>query len=325
MTLTNTGNASLTGITIGLTGTNVGDFGQTNTCGSSLAPTSQCSIGVTFAPASTGAKSASVSISDNATNSPQSITLTGTGIQTPTALSYTQASPSPLFAGSSIGTIAIGVYDSHSALVTGSAASIQVTITGPNSFTSSQTQSAVGGIATFNFSGVQLNIDGVYTITAASGGLTSAVSTTTVTALLSSEQMVVSGFPSPTYSNVVHYVTVTIEDSFGNVITNYTGTVTISTSDSSAVFSPSYAFTSADMGTHNFGLNLVTTGTQSISATDGTLSGSETGIMVNPRPPATEMNPARCAAPSIKPMAWARVTSRWTLPSSQAARPGPPP
>jgi hypothetical protein len=284
ITLTNTGNASLTGITIGLTGANVGDFGQTNTCGSSLTPTSQCSIGVTFAPASTGAKSASVSISDNAANSPQSITLTGTGIQTPTALSYTQPSPSPLFAGSSIGTIAAGVYDSHSALVTGSAASIQVTITGPNSFTSSQTQSAVGGIATFNFSGVQLNIDGVYTITATSGGLTSAVSTTTVTALLSSEQMVVSGFPSPTYSNVVHYVTVTIEDSFGNVITNYTGTVTISTSDSSAVFSPSYAFTSADMGTHNFGLNLVTTGTQSISATDGTLSGSETGIIVNPRP-----------------------------------------
>ncbi len=284
ITLTNTGNASLTGISIGLTGANTGDFAQTTTCGSTLAATANCSIGVTFSPSSTGARSASVSISDNASNSPQSISLTGAGVQTPSALSYTQAAPSPLVAGSSIGTVVVGVYDSHSALVTGSTASVQVTITGPNSFTNSQTQSAVSGVATFNFSSVQLDADGVYTITATSSGLTPAVSTTTVTALLSSEQMVVSGFPSPDYANVVHFVTVTVEDSYGNVITNYTGTVTISTSDSSAVFSPSYTFTGADMGTHNFGLNLVTVGTQSISATDGTLSGSETGIVVSPRP-----------------------------------------
>jgi hypothetical protein len=284
ITLTNTGNASLTGISIGLTGANTGDFAQTTTCGSTLAATANCSISVTFSPSSTGARGASVSISDNASNSPQPVTLTGTGTQTPSSLSYTQAAPSPLVAGSAIGTITVGVYDSHSALVTGSTASVQVTITGPNSFTTNQTQSAISGVATFNFSSAHLDTDGVYTITATSNGLTPAVSTTTVTALLSSEQMVVSGFPSPDYANVVHFVTVTIEDSYGNVITNYTGTVTISTSDSSAVFSPSYTFTGADMGTHNFGLNLVTVGTQSISATDGTLSGSETGIVVSPRP-----------------------------------------
>ncbi len=284
VTLTNTGNASLTGISIGLTGANAADFAKTTTCGSTLAATANCSIGVTFSPTSTGARSASVSISDNASNSPQTVTLTGTGTQTASSLSYTQAAPSPLVAGSAIGTITVGVDDSYSALVTGSTASVQVTITGPNSFTNSQTQSAVSGVATFNFSSVHLNTDGVYTITATSSGLTPAVSTTTVTALLSSEQMVVSGFPSPDYANVVHSVTVTIEDSYGNVITNYTGTVTISTSDSSAVFSPSYTFTTADMGTHNFDLNLVTVGTQSVSATDGTLSGSQTGIVVSPRP-----------------------------------------
>jgi CSLREA domain-containing protein len=284
VTLTNTGNASLTGISIGLTGADAADFAKTTTCGSTLAATANCSIGVTFSPSSTGARSASVSISDNASNSPQSVTLTGTGTQTASSLAYTQAAPSPLVAGSAIGTITVGVYDSYSALVTGSTASVQVTITGPNSFMSSQTQSAVSGVATFNLSNVHLNTDGVYTITATSTGLTPAVSTTTVTALLSSEQMVVSGFPSPDYANVVHSVTVTIEDSYGNVITNYTGTVTISTSDSSAVFSPSYTFTNTDMGTHSFGLNLVTVGTQSISATDGTLSGSQTGIVVSPRP-----------------------------------------
>jgi len=284
ITMTNTGNASLTGISIGLTGANAADFAKTTTCGSTLAATANCAITVTFSPSSTGARSASVSIADNASNSPQSVALTGTGSQTASSLSYTQAAPSPLVAGSAIGTITVGVYDSHSALVTGSTASVQVTITGPNSFTSSQTQSAASGVATFNFGSVRLDTDGVYTITATSNGLTPAMSTTAVTAVLSSEQMVVSGFPSPDYANVVHSVTVTIEDSYGNVITNYTGMVTISTSDSSAVFSPSYTFTTADMGTHNFGLNLVTVGTQSISATDGTLSGSQTGIVGSPRP-----------------------------------------
>jgi FG-GAP-like repeat/Abnormal spindle-like microcephaly-assoc'd, ASPM-SPD-2-Hydin len=285
VTLTNTGNASLIGITIGVGGTNAGDFAETTTCGSALAASANCSIGVTFTPGATGARSASVSIGDNASNSPQSVTLSGAGIQTPAALSYTQAAPSPLVAGSAIGTIAVGVYDSHAAVVTGSSASIQVTITGPNSFSSSQTQSAVSGIATFNFSSVNLTADGAYTLTATSAGLTPAVSTTNVTALLTSLQMVVTGYPSPSYANVVHEFTVSVTDSFGNVITAYTGTVTVTISDPGGVVSPSpYTFTGADQGTHTFGANLFTPGTQSISATDGTLSGSEPGILVNPRP-----------------------------------------
>ena len=283
--LTNTGNASLTGITISVGGTNAGDFAETTACGTTLAASANCLINATFTPGATGARGASVSISDNASDSPQSVILTGAGTQTATALSYTQAAPSPLVAGSAIGTIVVGVYDSHSALVTGSSASVQVTITGPNSFSSSQTQSAASGIATFSFSSVHLTADGTYTIRATGAGLTSAVSTTNVTALLSSIQMVVSGYPSPSYANVGHQFAVSVTDTYGNVITNYTGTVTVTISDTAGVVGPSpYAFTGADQGTHTFGANLFTPGTQSISATDGTLSGSESGIVVSPRP-----------------------------------------
>jgi hypothetical protein len=77
--LTNSGtaNVNITGIT--LTGANIGDFSQTNTCGASVAVAANCTISVTFKPTATGSRSASVSIADDATGSPQIVTLTGTG------------------------------------------------------------------------------------------------------------------------------------------------------------------------------------------------------------------------------------------------------
>src|SRR5215471_2555104 len=75
ITLSNTGSAILT-LSISITG----DYGQTNTCGSSVAPGAKCTISVTFTPANTGTRTGTVTITDNASNSPQSISLTGTGI-----------------------------------------------------------------------------------------------------------------------------------------------------------------------------------------------------------------------------------------------------
>jgi Right handed beta helix region/Abnormal spindle-like microcephaly-assoc'd, ASPM-SPD-2-Hydin len=80
LTLTNTGNAALTISGIALTGTNPGDFHQSNSCGPSLAAGSNCTITVSFTPSANGARSATVSVSDNATGSPQTAGLSGTGI-----------------------------------------------------------------------------------------------------------------------------------------------------------------------------------------------------------------------------------------------------
>jgi hypothetical protein len=79
VTLTNSGTAALTISSIAVTGTNSGDFTQANTCASSLAVSASCIINVTFTPAATGVRSASVSITDNATGSPHAIALSGTG------------------------------------------------------------------------------------------------------------------------------------------------------------------------------------------------------------------------------------------------------
>ena len=58
-------------------------FGETNTCGTSLAAGSNCTVSVTFTPTTTGAVNGTITISDNAGGSPHVITLTGTGASVP--------------------------------------------------------------------------------------------------------------------------------------------------------------------------------------------------------------------------------------------------
>ena len=77
--LTNSGSAALTISGVAIAGPNAGDFAQTNTCGASLAAAANCQISVTFTPTGMGGRSASISINDNATGSPQVVALTGTG------------------------------------------------------------------------------------------------------------------------------------------------------------------------------------------------------------------------------------------------------
>jgi Abnormal spindle-like microcephaly-assoc'd, ASPM-SPD-2-Hydin len=80
-------------------GADPGDFRQTNNCGSGLAQGASCTINVTFAPTAIGARSAALYVSDNASNSPQSIVLSGTG-----TAQVTLSSTSLIFGGVVIGT-----------------------------------------------------------------------------------------------------------------------------------------------------------------------------------------------------------------------------
>jgi hypothetical protein len=79
LTLSNTGNATLTINSIGVTGTNSGDFSQNNNCGTSLAQGTSCSISVLFTPLAAGTRQATISVVDNAAGSPQTASLTGVG------------------------------------------------------------------------------------------------------------------------------------------------------------------------------------------------------------------------------------------------------
>ena len=77
VTLTNVGTSTLTISGIAITGTNVGDFAQTHSCGSSLGAGASCNISVTFKPTASGTRTAALSVSDNAAGSPQTVSLIG--------------------------------------------------------------------------------------------------------------------------------------------------------------------------------------------------------------------------------------------------------
>jgi hypothetical protein len=80
VTLTNTGNATLTINSIMITGPQSSEFAQTNTCGTGVASGAKCTISITFNPAAAGSRSATLNVADNAGDSPQTVALTGTGV-----------------------------------------------------------------------------------------------------------------------------------------------------------------------------------------------------------------------------------------------------
>jgi len=98
--VSNTGTAAATFTSIGLTGTNIADFGQTNNCLPSLPAGQSCTINATFSPAATGSFSAAVTLIDNAPNSPQNVPLSGTGVQ-PVTLSTSNIGFGTVLVGSS--------------------------------------------------------------------------------------------------------------------------------------------------------------------------------------------------------------------------------
>lgn len=130
--LTNTGNATMS---IGSIVVN-GDFTQTNNCGQSLTAGGACSITVVFIPKAIGARTGTLTISDNASGSPHRVSLSGTGVGT----GQLSATPSSV----SFGTVSVGKTSSQT---------IQLTNTGTGSLTISSASTTGPG---FSFNGLAL-------------------------------------------------------------------------------------------------------------------------------------------------------------------------
>ena len=79
VTLTNAGTSALNIAGISLTGVDPTSFTQLSTCGATLAPAANCAISIALKPTKTGGLTATLSIADNGSGSPQSVTLNGTG------------------------------------------------------------------------------------------------------------------------------------------------------------------------------------------------------------------------------------------------------
>lgn len=181
VTLTNDGNTTIHVSTATVTGSGAFSIAANTCSGAVLGPGSACTLQVGFAPASLGAFSATLSFNDDATNSPQAVSLNGSGVQPAVSLSVSSLafgnqvvgtksanqaivltnsgtdtlSISAAAAGSPFAIAADGC--SHTALAPGASCTIQVdyspTATGSSSGALSITDDAPGSPQTVVLSG----------------------------------------------------------------------------------------------------------------------------------------------------------------------------
>jgi hypothetical protein len=179
VTVTNTSTSTVTFTSIALSGTNTADFGESNNCGTSLGAGAACTINVTFTPATTGAFTASVALTDNAGNSPQSVPLSGTGVA-PVVLSATSEN---------IGTVLTGISKSGTPITFTNeepvALAVSFALTGSTEFT--QTNSCGTSVA----AGASCSITPAFKPTVA--GLVSGTITITDSASNSPQTITLSG------------------------------------------------------------------------------------------------------------------------------------
>ncbi len=190
VTLTNSGSAPLnvSGISV------QGDFAQSNTCNTTVQAGSNCEISVTFTPTVSGTRSGMLTIADNAANSPQTVSLSGTGggtIGTTTTLS---SSLNPSSYGQAV-TLTAVVVPSQSGTPTGS-------VTFYDGTTSLGTVTLSGGAAALTTSTLTA---GNHSLTAAySGDGTFGASTSPVltqTVLQAGVSITLTSSPNPSYVN----------------------------------------------------------------------------------------------------------------------------
>ena len=124
ISLTNTGTGALTISSVVMGGVNLDQFTQTNNCGTSLAVGASCTLTISFAPTQAGSFTAVVTITDNAANSPQTISLSGASNGAIATLSPASVTFAATTLGSAAGVQTVTLTNTGGATLTGIAGSI---------------------------------------------------------------------------------------------------------------------------------------------------------------------------------------------------------
>jgi hypothetical protein len=198
--------------------------------------------------------------------------------------------PSPLTAGVA-GNFTVTLKDPDGTIATGYRGTIHFASSDPQAVLPADYSFTTADAGVHTFSAI-LKIAGRQSITAADTATPSFTGTQagitinpTVVSALS-----VASFPSPTTAGVAGTFTVTARDAYGNR-TGYLGTVHFTSNNPLQVLPADYTFTAVDAGMHTFSAilkqaddvySLTVTDTKNVS-----LTGSQTGIYVNPGPMST--------------------------------------
>ena len=267
ITVSNSGNAPLTISTLTLSGAQAAEFqiatGTTCTAGGSVAANASCLVKVAFTPTASGARSASLAITHNATGSPSSVTLNGTGTATAQpAISLNAATLT--FASQTLGSTsaAQSVTVSNSGSATLTFTGLTLTGTAASDFTRNGTCTATGTLA----AGATCTIGFTFTpgaIGARSATLTLASNASNGNAVLS---LAGTGAAVPTPSVGLAPGSL----AFGNQTTTVASTarsVTLSNSGSGALALSSITATSGFGVTHNCGSSVAAGASCTLSVT----------------------------------------------------------
>ncbi|MEY2481541.1 MAG: hypothetical protein QOK24_69, partial [Verrucomicrobiota bacterium] len=119
---------------------------------------------------------------------------------------------------------------------------------------------------------------GNQTITATQGAVTGTSTNVAVSAAAANHFSVVA--PGSASAGTSFNFSVTALDQFNNTDTGYTGTVHFTSSDGAANLPADYTFIGGDSGAHTFSAKLNTTGNQTITATQGAVTGTSNTVTV---------------------------------------------
>src|SRR6266850_2575872 len=259
ITLTNSGSATLA-IT-GIVRTGATDFAiSANTCGGTLAAGGNCSVSVTFAPSSSGVKNGALVFTTNASSSPDSAPLSGTGIpafvvrRSPTSLTsgrpgVTPPGPAVTFSPTSLtfGNSIIGVTTTSQAVTLTNTGTAPLTITSIALTGTNAANYAISGNTCGGSLGTGLNCTVNVTFTPSAAGVRTAALTFTTNASTSPDNVPLSGTGVATFTvNLTPASLAFGSSAVGNVVGAQT--ITLLNAGSAAIAISSIALTGANPG-----------------------------------------------------------------------------
>lgn len=230
------------------------------------------------------AESPSITVTDGTiSNSTSPLTVT---VAPATASSFTVPTPAGQTSGTAFNET-LTALDAYGNTATGYSGSEAITFSGPANSPNNTAPGYPANVSFTNGAGtasITLYDAQSTVLTATQGTITGTSGSFTVAPLSTTAALSVSGFPSPAVSGTANNFTVAAVDTYGNTTPGYTGTVQFSTTcNTGATLPGNYTFigsgTGKDNGTHTFSATLKQAGTCTLTATQGTNTGSQTGII----------------------------------------------
>ncbi len=255
----------------------------------------------------TASDSASVTVT-SATDATLTATAEAPVVHGPAAVLAVVAEPAVAVAGQPI-TVTVTALDAYGNVATGYAGTLTLTTTdpaGPPPAIHAMDPATDAGV--YTFSGLVFEATGSRTVTVTGDdGITGAV--VVEVAYGADLALQLTGLPAAVTAGVQTSVTLTVLDAFGNPVTDFEGTVALTSTDPAATFPASLTFSAADSGRVDIAPTFFSSGSRQLTAT---LAGDDS-VSDTVETDVTPGDPAAVAISGLPPSVVAGATSSITV------------